>query len=74
MNRHLLTGAIEGWLTAGRTVLLMKSMDKGAVPRDYRLITCLPTNFKLIIAITAEEVQKHDTYDLMPKEQKGHRR
>ena len=75
MNQHLQLGTIEDWLSTGRTVLIMKSKEKGAVPSNYRPITCLPTTFKLMTSIIAEEVQNHlESNGLMPEEQKGNRR
>ena len=44
-------------MTTGKTTLLMKSIEKGAIPSNYRPITCLPTTFKLMTAIIAEAIQ-----------------
>jgi len=75
LNQLLQTGSIEHWMTTGKTTLLMKSKEKGAVPSNYRPITCLPTTFKLMTAIIAEAIQDHlERNGLIPEEQKGNRR
>ena len=75
LNHLLQTGSIEHWMTTGKTTLLMKSKEKGAVPSNYRPITCLSTTFKLMTAIIAEAIQDHlERNGLIPEEQKGNRR
>ena len=37
---------IDPWLLQGRTTLIMKNPKRGAVPSNYRPITCLPTLWK----------------------------
>ena len=75
LNQLLQTGIIEDWMTTGKTTLLMKSKEKGAVPSNYRPITCLPTTFKLMTVIIAEAIQNHlEQNGLIPEEQKGNRR
>ncbi|XP_030767083.1 uncharacterized protein LOC115890869 [Sitophilus oryzae] len=39
------------WLTLGKTFLIMKDPQKGAIPSNYRPITCLPTTFKVLTGI-----------------------
>jgi hypothetical protein len=75
LNHLLQSGTIEGWMTTGRTTLLMKSKEKGAIPSNYRPITCLPTTFKLMTAIIADSMQDYlEQHGLIPDEQKGNRR
>ncbi|XP_051906082.1 uncharacterized protein LOC127590686 [Hippocampus zosterae] len=40
MNQLLRDGTHPEWLTEGRTILIMKDPSKGAVPSNYRPITC----------------------------------
>ena len=62
-------------MTTGKTTLLIKNKEKGAVPSNYRPITCLPTTFKLMTAIIAEVIQNYlEQNGLIPEEQKGNRR
>ena len=62
-------------MITGKTTLLIKNKEKGAVPSNYRPITCLPTTFKLVTAIIAEAIQNHlEQNGLIPEEQKGSRR
>lgn len=66
---------IPNWLGTGRTVLIMKDKEKGAIVENYRPITCLPTTWKLLSSIIAEEIYQHlDHYKLIPVEQKGCRK
>ena len=71
----LQTGTIEDWMSTGKTTLLMKNEEKVTIPSNYRPITCLPTTFKLRIAIIAESMLNHlENNGLIPDEQKGNRR
>ncbi|XP_053141804.1 uncharacterized protein LOC128340565 [Hemicordylus capensis] len=71
-NHMLQGGDIEQWLTTGKTHLIMKDPAKGAVPSNYRPITCLPTMFKLLTGIIADEVMQNLlTNKQLPVEQKG---
>ena len=45
LNRPLETAIIEEWLSTGKTILLMKNKKAGAIPSNYRPITCLCTTF-----------------------------
>ena len=75
LNRLLQTATIEEWLSTGKTILLMKNKKAGAIPSNYRPITCLCTTFKLMTAIIADAIQKYlYKYNLIPEEQKGNRR
>ena len=66
---------IPEWMGMGRTVLIMKDKEKGAVVENYRPITCLPTTWKLLTSILSEELYEHlDKNKLMPIEQKGCRK
>ena len=58
-----------------RNILLMRNKKGGAIPSNYRPITCLCTTFKLMTAIIADAIQNHlYKYNLIPEEQKGNRR
>ena len=60
------------WLTLGRTVLVVKDVNKGMNPAKFRPITCLPTVWKLLTSILAEELYDHlSRRNLIPFEQKG---
>ena len=75
LNQLLQTGTIEDWMTTGKTTLLIKNKKKGAVPNNYRQITCLPTTFKLMTAIITEAIQNHlEQNGLILEEQKENRR
>ena len=59
-------------MTAGKTVLIIKGRSKGAVPSNYRLITCLPTIWKLLTSILSNALYKHLLQgNILPYEQKG---
>ena len=61
-----------GWMTLGRTVLVVKDVNKGMIPANVRPITCLPTVWKLLTSILSEELYEHlSKLNLMPFEQKG---
>ena len=73
LNQLLETATMEEWLSTGKTILLMKNKKAGAIPSNYRPITCLCTTFKLMTAIIADAIQNHlYKYNLIPEEQKGH--
>ncbi|XP_051918902.1 uncharacterized protein LOC127599192 [Hippocampus zosterae] len=70
MNQLLRDGTHPGWLTEGRTILIMKDPSKGAVPSNYRTIICLSTTWKLMSGIIAAKIIGHmDQY--MSEAQKG---
>ena len=70
--QHVFDNETPSWMTDGRTTLIMKDQKKGAIPSNYRPITCLPTMWKLMTSIISESIYKHlDVQGLMPKEQKG---
>ena len=53
----------------------MKNKKAGAIPSNYRPITCLCTTFKLMTAIIADAIQNHlYKYNLISEEQKGNRK
>ena len=58
-----------------RKILLMKYKKAGAIPSNYRPMTCLCTTFKLMTAIIGDANQNHRyKYNIIPEEQKGNRR
>ena len=53
----------------------MKNKKAGAIPSNYRPITCLCTTFKLMTVIIADAIQNHlYKYNFIPEEQKGNQR
>ena len=52
------TEEIPEWLTEGCTYLLPKSEETES-PSKYRLITCLPTVFKLLTGIITDAIYTH---------------
>jgi len=65
----------DSWLLQGKTTLIVKNPKRGAVPFNYRPITCLPTLAKLFSLLISEIVYKHlNDSNLLPHEQKGCRK
>ena len=66
-------GNVPGWMTKGRTVLIMKDPEKGIVAGNYRPITCLPIMWKLLLTgIISDKLYEFlDTENVLPDEQKG---
>lgn len=54
MNRVLEAPEHEKWLTAERTFLTQKE-EKGNEPGNYRPITSLPTTYKLLMGLNANQ-------------------
>ena len=70
--QQVLIESPPGWMTMGRTMLLLKDMLKGSIPSNFRPITCLPVMWKLLTTILTKEVYQHLwKEDLIPAEQKG---
>ena len=66
---------IDPWLLQGKTTLIMKNPKRGAVPSNYRPITCLPTLWKLFSFLIGELIYKHlNEANVLPSEQKGCRK
>ena len=62
------------WLTTGSTSLLPKSKET-TLPNKYRPICCLPTTYKLLTGIIADQIYDHlDGWKYLEEEQKGCRR
>ena len=62
------------WLTPGSTTLLPKAIET-KLPSKYRPICCLPTTYKLLTGIIADQIYDHlDRGNYMEKEQKGNKR
>ena len=58
-------------MTKGRTLLIMKDVSKGNLPRNFRPISCLPLTWKLFTGIISEEIYGFlDDKKLLPEEQK----
>ena len=59
-------------LLHGRTTLIMKCKAKGAIPSNYRPITCLSTTWKLFSSIVSNLIHSHlQAHGLLWYEQKG---
>ena len=68
----LTSASIPGWMTVGRTFLLMKDSSKGPIPGNFRPITCLPALWKLFTGLLSDSIYSHlDRQKLLPTEQKG---
>lgn len=59
LNQLLMDGTHHEWLTEGRTVLILKDLQKRAIPSNYRPITCLSTTWKLLPGIIATKMNRH---------------
>ena len=67
-------GNVPGWMTKGRTVLIMKDLEKG-IAGNYRPITCLPVMWKLLTGIISDKLYEFlDTESVLPDVQKGCRK
>ena len=70
LNQCIEQGCPE-WMTLGATVLLPKPEKPG----DNRPITFLPTTWKLLTSMIAEDITNHmESNNIIPEEQKGCRR
>ena len=66
---------MPSWLTRGRSSLLQKDKSKGSVASNYRPIICLPSMWKLLTGVIADQIYAHlDQETLLPEEQKGCRK
>ena len=66
------SGFVPSWLTRGRTSLLQKDKSKGNVASNYRPTTCLPSVWKLLTGVNADQIYAHLHQEkLLPEEQKG---
>ena len=75
LHDYLTTNQTPEWFTKGRTVLVLKDMEKGNIATNFRPITCLPLMWKLFTGIMGDELYKHlEEENLLPDEQKGCRR
>ena len=53
----------------------LQDKSKGNVESNYRPITCMPLMWKLLAAVTADQIYAHlDQEKLIPEEQKGCRK
>ena len=73
--QSVLDGNIPDWIITGRTTLILKNPDKPSDVSNYRPITCLPTVWKLLTSIIADEIYIFlDNNGLIPWQQKGNKR
>nr|XP_037866951.1 uncharacterized protein LOC119628520 [Bombyx mori] len=65
---------LEEWFTTGQVILIPKN-DNTQYPQNWRPIACLPTMYKLLTSIIANELYEHcETNDILAPEQRGCRR
>ena len=75
LNKCLREGKVPGWMTTGRTILLVKDVEKGNEVDNYRPITCLPLIWKLLTGVISDAIYDHlERSKLLPEEQKGCRK
>ena len=75
LNECLQQNSVSDWMTKGRTVLVMKDKDQGAIVINFRPITCLPVMWKLLTGVLADKMYEHlENEHLLPEEQKGCRK
>ncbi|XP_067951793.1 uncharacterized protein [Watersipora subatra] len=73
IERLLEKGDHPEWLTKGQTVLLIKDLKQGPIPKNYRPLTYLPTTWKLLSGIVLDKLEEHIS-QYMASIQKGIRR
>ena len=61
-------------MKSGKTVLCQKDLEKGNAVDNYRLISCLPVMWKLMIGVIADNIYTYMESNKLPEEQKGCRR
>ena len=54
LHDYLTTNQTPEWFTKGRTVLVLKDMEKGNIATNFRPITCLPLMWKLFTGIMGD--------------------
>eukprot|EP00957_Ditylum_brightwellii_P031012 2350195-Ditylum_brightwellii.AAC.1 len=65
---------LQDWFTCGQTTLLYKAGEENVV-KNYRPITCLPTEYKLLTLIITNRVYKYIVdHNILLPEQKGIKR
>lgn len=65
---------MDEWFTTGLVILIPKKSDTKN-PKNWRPIACLPTMYKLLTSVIANELYLHcDTNNILSPEQRGCRR
>ena len=73
--QSVLDGNIPTWMATGKTTLILKNPDEPMKASNYRPITCLPTIWKLLTSIIANEIYTFmESNKLIPWQQKGNKR
>lgn len=76
LYNNILKGAeeIEDWFTTGKVILIPKS-EETQNPKNWRPIACLPTMYKLLTSVIANELYRHcESNNIIAPEQRGCRR
>ncbi|CAH2093004.1 unnamed protein product [Euphydryas editha] len=69
------TEETEEWFTTGQVVLIPKNSSDTDNPRNWRPIACLPTMYKILTSIIAEELYTYcEQHKIIAVEQRGCRR
>ena len=75
LNKCLKEGSISKWMVTGKTLLIVKEIEKKNTVSNFKPITCLPLLLRLLTAVLADEFYRHlDESNLLPWEQKGCRK
>ena len=59
LKECLASGFVPSWLIRGRTSLLQKDKSKGNGASNYGPITCLPSMWKLLTGVIADQIYVH---------------
>ena len=59
LKEYLVSGFVPSWLARGRTSLLQKDKSKGNIASNYRPLTCLPSMWKLLTGVIADQIYAH---------------
>ena len=71
----VLDGNLPEWMVTGKTSLIIKDPSDPTKVSNYRPITCLPTIWKLLTSIIADQIYTFlEANNLIPWQQKGNKR
>ena len=70
-NKLTETGPLPEWLTAAITFRISNN-ENTENPKNYRLVSCLPTAYRLLTSIMSRRMQTYmDDENLLPKNRNG---